>query len=65
MTPPVCAGLYIGSSFAGVNIGKLKRAVSPFLAVTNVVFFLLTYVTDLVLWILSLRQLLATYQLLL
>ncbi|WP_087973160.1 TRAP transporter large permease [Oceanobacillus rekensis] len=54
LTPPVGAGLYIGSSLAKVSIGQITKAILPFLAVAYAVLFLITYVPDLVLWIPSL-----------
>ncbi|MBR3121803.1 MAG: TRAP transporter large permease [Oceanobacillus sp.] len=54
LTPPVGTGLFIVSSVADIKIEKLVKAVLPFLIVSIIMLFILTYWEDAVLWIPSL-----------
>ncbi|PAE28386.1 C4-dicarboxylate ABC transporter permease [Paenibacillus sp. 7884-2] len=54
LTPPVGTGLFIVSSVADIKIERLVKAVLPFLIVSIIMLFILTYWEDAVLWIPSL-----------
>ncbi|OMP67235.1 TRAP transporter large permease [Domibacillus epiphyticus] len=54
LTPPVGAGLFVASSVGEVKLEPLIRQIWPFLGVSVVVLFILTYLPTLVLWIPSL-----------
>ena len=54
LTPPVGTGLFIVSSVADIKIEKLVKAVLPFLIVSIIMLYILTYWEDAVLWIPSL-----------
>jgi tripartite ATP-independent transporter DctM subunit len=56
LTPPVGSGLYIASSLSNLSIGKLTKAIMPFLAVTYIVLLILTYVPNLTLWMPSVME---------
>jgi len=51
MTPPVGTGLFIVSSVAKVRLESLIRASVPFLIVSIIMLFILTYCQDAVLWL--------------
>ncbi|MEI3606003.1 TRAP transporter large permease [Pseudogracilibacillus sp. SE30717A] len=54
LTPPVGTGLFIVSSVAEISIERLVRALLPFLIVSVLMLFIITYWEDAVLWIPSL-----------
>lgn len=54
MTPPVGTGLFIVSSVADIKLERLIRAIVPFLIVSIIMLFVLTYWKDAVLWLPSL-----------
>ena len=56
LTPPVGTGLFIVSSVAGITIERLVKAILPFLLVSILMLFILTYWEDVVLWLPSLYQ---------
>lgn len=43
LTPPVGAGLFIASAMTGVSIGRLTRAVGPYVGVTALVILLVVF----------------------
>lgn len=49
LTPPVGSGLYIASAVTGVSLGRLTRALTPFLLVTMAVIVALILAPELVL----------------
>ncbi|MEK4384604.1 TRAP transporter large permease [Solibacillus sp. FSL W7-1464] len=51
LTPPVGTGLFIVSSMADIKFERLVKAVFPFIIVSVVVLFIITYIPDLVLFI--------------
>ncbi|HLR59960.1 MAG TPA: TRAP transporter large permease [Pseudogracilibacillus sp.] len=51
MTPPVGTGLFIVSSIAKVKLEKLIKASIPFLVLSIIMLFILTYWSDAVLWL--------------
>lgn len=51
VTPPVGTALFIASSIGEVKIETLSRALVPFLIVSILVLFLITYMPSLTLWI--------------
>lgn len=54
LTPPVGAGLFIATSFSGISMGNMIKAILPFLMIVYTVLLILTYVSDLVMLIPSL-----------
>lgn len=56
LTPPVGTGLFIVSSVAKITIERLVKAILPFLLVSILMLFVLTYWEDVVLWLPSLYQ---------
>ncbi len=56
LTPPVGAGLYIASSIADVKLEQLTKSIGPFLVVSILTLFIVTYWPELVMWIPSLLQ---------
>ncbi|MFC3882211.1 TRAP transporter large permease [Bacillus songklensis] len=51
LTPPVGAGLFVASTVGEVKLESLIKQVWPFLWVSVVVLFILTYLPDIVLWL--------------
>jgi tripartite ATP-independent transporter DctM subunit len=51
LTPPVGTGLFIVSSIAEVRFERLVKATMPFLIVSIIILFIITYWADAVLWI--------------
>lgn len=51
LTPPVGSGLFIASSITKVSIGSLVKALWPFLIISIIVLFILTYIPALSLWL--------------
>lgn len=51
LTPPVGVGLFIASSIGGVKLEVILKAIWPFLIVSIFVLLLVTYASDLVLWL--------------
>ncbi|OLN21806.1 hypothetical protein BTO30_13195 [Domibacillus antri] len=51
LTPPVGAGLFVASSVGGVKLESLIKQVWPFLGVSVIVLFIVTYFPAIVLWI--------------
>jgi tripartite ATP-independent transporter DctM subunit len=51
LTPPVGAGLFVASSVGEVKLESLIKEIWPFLGVSIVVLFILTYIPQIVLWI--------------
>lgn len=51
LTPPVGAGLFVASSVGEVKLELLIKQVWPFLVVSILVLFLLTYLPEMVLWV--------------
>ena len=49
LTPPVGTGLFIVSSMADIKFERLVKAVFPFIIVSVIVLFIITYIPDLVL----------------
>ena len=49
LTPPVGTGLFIVSSMADIKFERLVKAVFPFIVVSVVVLFIITYIPDIVL----------------
>ena len=50
-TPPVGVCLFVASAIAKVSIGRLTVALLPFIAVSLVVLFLVSYVPQITLWL--------------
>lgn len=51
LTPPIGSGLFIASSITKVSIGSLVKALWPFLIISIIVLFILTYIPALSLWL--------------
>lgn len=51
LTPPVGAGLYMGSGITGIRMEKLAKRMLPFYAIMFIVLVLLTYVPEFSLWL--------------
>lgn len=51
LTPPVGAGLFVASSVGEVKLESLIKEIWPFLGISIVVLFILTYIPQIVLWI--------------
>ncbi|MGN7476991.1 TRAP transporter large permease [Solibacillus silvestris] len=51
LTPPVGAGLFIASSVGDVKMEKLIRVIIPFIFVSIIVLFLVTYIPFLTTWL--------------
>ncbi|GAA4705770.1 TRAP transporter large permease [Brevibacillus fulvus] len=51
LTPPVGAGLFIASAVGEVRLEELIKAIWPFIAVTIIDLLLITYWSDLTLWL--------------
>ena len=56
LTPPVGAGLFIASSVGEVKMEKLIRAIVPFIFVSIIVLFLVTYIPILTTWLPSVMK---------
>ncbi|WP_428908482.1 TRAP transporter large permease [Niallia sp. Krafla_26] len=54
LTPPVGSGLFLASSLGNVKLESLVKAIWPFVVVSIIVLFLITYIPELVLYIPSL-----------
>lgn len=50
-TPPVGTSLFVVSKLADISLGRMYKAILPFLIPLIAVLFLITYVPDLVLWL--------------
>ena len=51
ITPPVGAALFIATAVTGIKLERLVRASIPFLIVSIIVLFVVTYVDETVLWL--------------
>ncbi|KZM53008.1 TRAP transporter large permease [Aeribacillus pallidus] len=51
LTPPVGAGLYLASSLGNVKLEALTKAILPFLVVSIIALFIITYWPQMVLWL--------------
>ena len=50
-TPPVGVCLFVASSIGNISLGKISKAVLPFLAVSLLVLLLVTYIPQLSLFL--------------
>lgn len=56
ITPPMAVNLFVASGIAGISIGDISKRIVPFLMAEIAILLLLTYFTEIIMWLPGILQ---------